>query len=163
MRLTEVVPAGLREQLREVVSLSWGDHGGALIEAALALPILFLLLLGATQFALVEYEAIEVRNAANAGAQYGTSSPALAKDFTGIRLAATMDASNITMGTPQVSIACICSNGAASTCANTDCASSHIEQILTVQTQATYTPPFRWPGMPTTFTLNGVAVRKVLQ
>ena len=151
------------ERLWSVIRLTRGEHGGALIEAALTLPILFLLLLGATQFALVEYEAIEVRNAANAGAQYGTSSPALARDTTGIQLAARMDAANISMGTPQVSISCICSNGAASTCANTDCSSSHIEQILTVQTQATYTPPFRWPGMPTTFTLTGVAVRKVLQ
>ena len=41
MRLTQVVPAGLREQLREVVTLSWGDHGGALIGAALALPSTF--------------------------------------------------------------------------------------------------------------------------
>lgn len=163
MQFKGFVPGELMERLRDAVCPVRGEHGGALIEAALALPILFLVLLGATQFALVEYEAIEVRNAANAGAQYGTSSPVLAKDFTGIRLAATMDASNITMGTPQVSISCICSNGTASTCANTDCSSSHIEQILTVQTQATYTPPFRWPGMPTTFTLTGVSVRKVLQ
>ncbi len=140
-----------------------GEQGGALIEAAITLPILFLLLLGATQFAMVEYQAIEVANAANAGAQYGTSSPVAAADTAGIRLAATSDAANIAMSTPQVSISCICSNGATSTCANTDCSSSHIEQILTVQTQATYTPPFRWPGLPTSFTLNGVAVRKVMQ
>lgn len=163
MRIQGVVQGGLRERLRGAFGHAKGEHGGALIEAALTLPILFLLLLGATQFALVEYQAIEVTNAANAGAQYGTSSPVTARDTTGIQLAATSDAANIAMSTPLVSISCICSNGGASTCANTDCSSSHIEQILTVQTQATYTPPFRWPGLPTTFTLNGVAVRKVLQ
>jgi Flp pilus assembly protein TadG len=163
MRIQGSVFGDLRERLRGAFGHARGEYGGALIEAALTLPILFLLLLGATQFAMIEYQAIEVTNAANAGAQYGTSSPALAKDVTGIRLAATMDAANIAISTPTVSISCICSNGGASTCANTDCASSHIEQILTVQTQATYTAPFRWPGLPTTFTLNGVAVRKVLQ
>ncbi len=139
------------------------EHGGALIETAVTMPIVFLLLLGATEFALVEYKAIEVTNAANAGAQFGASSPITAADTTGIRLAATNDATNVALGTTQVSISCVCSNGAASTCASTDCSTSHIEQILTVRTQASFAPPIQLPGLPMTFALKGIAVRKVMQ
>jgi hypothetical protein len=45
----------------------------------------------------------------------------------------------------------------------TDCKSSNIETILTVQTQASFTPAIRLPGLPTSFTLHGHAVQKVLQ
>jgi Flp pilus assembly protein TadG len=142
-----------------------GEQGGALIETALALPVLFVLLFGATEFATVEYSAIEVSNAANAGAEYGTTDPIAAADTTGIKLAATSDAPNVNLTPAEVtvSISCICSNGGSSTCVSTDCSSSHIEQILTVQTQTTYNPPVHWPGLPSTFTLKGLAVRKVLQ
>lgn len=163
MRTTEIVHYRLWKCVWGARNFARAEQGGALVEMAVTLPILFVLLLGATEFAMVEYQAIEVTNAANAGAQYGTSGPITATDTAGIRLAATRDAANVALGTPQVTISCICSNGAASTCANTDCSTSHIEQILTVKTQATYAPPIRWPGMPSTFTLNGVAVRKVLQ
>lgn len=138
------------------------DGGGAMIEVALTLPILFLLLFGAVEFAMVEYASIEVSNAANAAADYGTSSNAAAADATGIRLAATKDALNIALGTTQIFTSCICSNGAASTCASGDCSTSHIEQLLTVKTQTTITPPIHWPGLPSTFTLHGQATRKVL-
>jgi hypothetical protein len=62
-----------------------------------------------------------------------------------------------------VSVSCICSNGSASTCLATDCSTSSIETILTVQTQATVSPPIHLPGLPTAFTLHGRAVQKVLQ
>lgn len=163
MQIKSIVNCRFWRRIRAVCGYGMEVHGGALIETAVTLPLLFLLLFGATEFALVEYEAIEVANAANAGAQYGASSPVAAADTAGIRLAATSDAANVALGTPQVSISCICSDGSSSTCANTDCSSSHIEQILTVQTQASYTPPIRWPGSPSTFTLHGLAVRKVLQ
>jgi Flp pilus assembly protein TadG len=163
MRIIGVHHCGLWKCVWDACRSICSEQGGALVETAVTMPILFLLLLGAAEFALVEYKAIEVSNAANAAAQYGTSSPISAADTTGIQLAATNDATNVALGTTQVSISCICSNGSASTCAAGDCSSSHIEQILTVQTQASYTPPIHLPGLPMTFALQGLAVRKVLQ
>ena len=46
--------------------------GQALVEAALVLPLLLLLILGALETGSIAYNAIEVENAAEAGALYGS-------------------------------------------------------------------------------------------
>jgi Flp pilus assembly protein TadG len=140
-----------------------GETGQALVETAVTLPLLLLILFGAVEFAMASYASIEVSNAAAAGAKYGAQNSAAAGDITGIQNAAANDAPNITLGTTNVSHSCICSNGAASTCLPTDCAGANIETILTVQTQATFDPGFHFLGLPTSFTLHGQAVQKVLQ
>lgn len=140
-----------------------GERGQALIEAAVTLPLLLLILFGAVEFAMASYASIEVSNAALAGAKYGAQNAAAAGDLTGIQNAAANDAPNITLGTTSTSHACICSNGNSSTCLPTDCPGSTIETILTVNTQASFDPGFHFLGLPTTFTLHGRAVQKVLQ
>jgi Flp pilus assembly protein TadG len=138
-------------------------HGQAMIEVAVTLPLLLLILVGAIEVARVAYASIEVYNAAMAGVQYGSQNAQTAGDIAGIQLAAANDASNITLGTTNVSHSCICSNGGASTCLSTDCSGSNIETILTVQTQATFDPGFHIVGLPTSFTIHGQAIQKVLQ
>ena len=153
-----------RRLLRSVVFGPEG--GGALIETALAAPLLSLLLLGASEFGLVDYEAIEVANAAKAGAEYGTSSLSAAADTTGIRTAAINDASNITLGTTTVGRSYICSDGTSptGTLPNLVCTSgAALETILMVQTQASFNPLIHIPGVTSTFTLHGQAVQKVMQ
>jgi Flp pilus assembly protein TadG len=140
-----------------------GETGGPMVETALAMPVLVIMLVGATEFGMAMYSAIEVSNAAMAGVQYGAQSASTSGDVTGIQTAAALDASNITLGTTNVSHTCICSDGTASTCLSTDCSTSHIETILTVQTQTTFNPGFRLPGLPTSFTIHGQAVQKVMQ
>src|ERR1700733_7308464 len=71
------------------------DIGQAFVELALALPIFFLLLIGAAEFALLAYAGIEVSNAARAGVAYGAQSAATASDLLGMRTAATNDGSNV--------------------------------------------------------------------
>jgi Flp pilus assembly protein TadG len=140
-----------------------GETGGPIVETALAMPVLVILLVGAAEFGMATYSAIEVSNAAMAGVQYGAQSASTSGDVTGIQTAAANDAPNITLGTTSVSHTCICSDGSASTCLSTDCSTSHIETILTVQTQTTFNPGFQLPGLPNTFTIHGQAVQKVLQ
>jgi len=155
-----------RQTLRSILGLcrrNEGERGQALVETAISLPILLALLVGAAEFATVAYTSIEVSNAAMAGVQYGTQNSATAGDTTGIQTAATNDAQNITLGTTTVTHSCICSNGSASTCLPTDCSGSNIETILTVKTQATFTPFIHVPGLSSSFTLHGQAVQKVLQ
>lgn len=140
------------------------SEGTALIETALTLPLLFLMLVGSFEFARVSYAAIEVSNAANAGAQYGSQSATLAADTTGIQLAAQNDAANLALGRTNSSISCICSDGTASTCnPATDCSTSHMERILTVDTQYSYVPTIHLLGFSSSFALRGHAVRKVIQ
>lgn len=140
-----------------------GQAGQALVETALIFPILLALLIGAAEFARVAYAAIEITNAARAGAQYGAQSGYTVSDTTGIATATSKDAANVTGLVTTSTIACVCSDGTASTCANTDCANSHTEEILTVNTQATIDPLIHVPGLPPTYILKGKAVQKCVQ
>jgi Flp pilus assembly protein TadG len=127
------------------------------------MSLLIPILLGAVEYARMAYASIEVSNAAMAGVQYGAQDPTTAADTTGIQTAASNDAPDVTLGTTTTSTSCICSDGSASTCLSTDCSTSAIEKILTVKTQATFTPLIHMPGIPRTFTLHGQAVQKVLE
>lgn len=139
------------------------ESGTALIELSVSLPLFAAMLLGSAELARVAYASIEVTSAARAAVQYGAQTSATAADTTGIKLAATSDAYNLNGLSTTVSTSCICSDGSASTCLNTDCSSSQIEQILSVQTQATFDPLIHAPGLPNTFTVHGRAIQNVLQ
>ena len=139
------------------------EAGGPLVETALAMPLLIAMLVGAAEFGIAAYSAIEVSNAAMAGVQYGAQSASAWGDVTGIQTAAANDAPNISAGNTSVSHTCTCSDGSASTCLSTDCPTSHIETILTVQTQTTFNPGIHLPGLPLCFTIHGQAVQKVMQ
>jgi len=139
------------------------EAGQALVETALLIPLLTTLLIGSAEMARVAYAAIEVANAAHAGAQYGSQNGYTASDTTGISNAAAIDAANLASLTTTSSYSCICSDGSASTCQPTDCANSHIEQTLTVNTQATIDPIIHLPGLPTTYTVKGHAIQRCAQ
>ncbi len=145
-----------------------GDAGQSLVESALTLPILVLVLLGGAELARVAFAAIEVSNAAKAAVQYGAQATGTAQDIPGMTTAAKDDASDLTlMGatltmSPAPTISCICANGNASTCIVGDCTGSTIEHVLTVATTATLNPLIHVPGLPTTYTLHGNAVQKIL-
>jgi Flp pilus assembly protein TadG len=141
-----------------------GEAGGALIETAVTVPLLFILILGAVETAQVAYASIEVANAAKAAVAYGAQTGGTAGDTAGITYAATHDAANIpSLTVTSTSISYICSDGSASTGLSTDCANSHIEEILTVTTQATLSSVIHLPGLPTSYTLHGQASEKCLQ
>ena len=137
--------------------------GSSMVETALMLPLFVTMMFGAVEFGTIAYAKIEVSNAAGAGAHYGMQSASNAGDVTGIQNAAGNEAPDITLGSTTVSHSCICSNGSASTCLSTDCSTSHIETILTVKTQTTVSPKFHLAVLPTSYTLYGQAVQKVMQ
>jgi Flp pilus assembly protein TadG len=137
-----------------------GETGSALVETAAVLPLLITILIGGAELARVAYAAIEVSNAARAGAQYGAQNGFTASDPTGIANAAAADAANMSSLSTTSSYTCICSDGTSSTCQPTDCTNSKIEQTLTVNTQATFDPLIHLPGLPTRYTLKGRAIQK---
>ena len=139
-----------------------GDSGQALIETAVTVSLYALLLLGVSEFGRLAFAAIEVANAASAGARYAATTGEAA-DSTGIANAAANDAGNLTGLTTTSSYSCICSDGSSSTCGNGDCSTSHIVETVTVNTQVSFDPLFHLPGLPKTFTLKGQAVEKCLQ
>jgi Flp pilus assembly protein TadG len=147
------------------------DDGQALLETAVTVPLLLLLLVGAAELARANYAAIELANAARAGAQYGAQSPEFVNDSAGITAAAQNEANDIyslNNATLNVSssISTICSDGSATTGTPPTCTASTavVENILTVQTSVTFDPLLYAPtfGANHTFTLKGQASQKVL-
>jgi Flp pilus assembly protein TadG len=152
------------------------ETGQALVEAALTLPTLLVLILGAAELTRVIYMSIEVSNAAEAGALYGSQNTGTAVDMTGIQNAAQNDALDVyhftgTKVAATSSVACECEpatpSGTPTTvlCSdNTTCSSANLsmETTLTVNTSASITPIIHIPGIPTKYTLYGQSVQKVL-
>jgi Flp pilus assembly protein TadG len=138
------------------------------VEVTVILPVLGLLLLGVIDFGRAYYLGIEVQNAAEAGALYGTQN---LTDITGMQSAATTDAPNVSGITATATNGCECSDGSNSTAsaspttsacpAPPSCTGSlTLISYVQVNTTATYTTLFHsWivPGLPTTITLKGSA------
>jgi Flp pilus assembly protein TadG len=139
------------------------DSGQALVEAALGMSVCVALLLGAAELGRVSYAAIEVANAAHAGVAYGCLSHTDASDNSGMQLAATQEAPDVSGIQATASHFCKCSDGTASTCATTDCSTSRIVEYVQVTTNATYDPKIYVPGLPKSYALNGNAVMRVVQ
>jgi Flp pilus assembly protein TadG len=127
------------------------------------LPVLLLLILSALETGSIAYNAIEVANAAEAGALYGSQSRANAANTTGIAQAATNDASNVLSVTATATTSCACQSAAGTITAGpgsctgtivTSCANpSSVVEWVNVVTAAKVTPMFQLPGLPATLTL----------
>lgn len=145
------------------------ESGQAFTELFLSMTfILIPVLIGAVEFARAAYAYIEVSNAARAAVQYGAQNHSTYLDTNGMLTAAqndySLDPTKLSL-TPVSTTACNCSDDGSSVSCNdsTVCSGAHIEITLTVHTQATFDPGFYEPFLPTTFTVQGVAVQKVLQ
>ena len=140
------------------------DAGGALIETALVLPLLAVMLLGVVEIGMAEYQSIEVSNAARAGVQYGAQGLGYVTDLTGIQRAATNDAPNVTLATPQTFTSWVCTDDTSPTGTPLACANGGpVETILKVTTRATFTPLIHIPGNQLQCSLNSWAMQKVSQ
>ena len=139
-----------------------GECGQSLVETALVFPLLITMIVGTVEMARVVNASIGVANAAKAGAQYACKNGFTAQDSTGIATAASNEAPNLTINTIS-SYSCVCSDGSASTCLNSDCPNSHIEQTVTVNTSATLSATIQLPGLPKTFTVKGESIQRVEQ
>jgi Flp pilus assembly protein TadG len=144
------------------------EAGQALMELSLTMVLILIpLLIGAAEFARAAYSYIEVSNAARAAVAYGAQTHATALDTAGMLTAAqndySLDPSKLSLA--QSSYVCNCSDtGASVSCSDsTACPGAHMELTLTVQTTATFDPGFYEPFLAKTFTVNGIAVQKVLQ
>ena len=153
------------------------DRGTAMLEFAIALPLLLLVLAGAVDFGSACYVAIEVSNAARAGAQYGAQNGQTMIDANGIILAAKNEATNILASCsgaagktcwganyPQASYGCECADGTGIQTGTTTCSCSggkNQVNFVLVTTQAIYYPMIPWQGFNKTYTFNGVAKIRV--
>jgi Flp pilus assembly protein TadG len=137
--------------------------GQASVELALSLPLLISLLLVVVEAGRICLVAIALASAARAGVQYGAQNLTTVTDNAGMQNAASADATNLIGMTATGSHYCQCSDGTASTCLTTDCATSHRLLYVKMNTSATYTPLVNWPGVPPAMTLTSQAIMRVSQ
>jgi Flp pilus assembly protein TadG len=136
-------------------------RGAALVELALALPLLGVVVIGTADFARVFYMAMALENAARAGAQYGAQSSATSGDNAGIQGTVTAAAVNINSVSAFSSRLCSCSNDTGSTFTNgvsctTGCTGGdHLVISVTVTAASTFSiiAAYPLPGIPRSFSV----------
>ena len=136
--------------------------GQSAVEFAIAVPILAMLLLAASDFARVFFFTIAVNNAARAGAEYGSQSVITATDTSGMKTAATNDASNVP-GISANASECTCAASATVTnCGSSyNCADYPKATFVEVDTTATFNTIVTVPGLANSFSLSGKAIMPV--
>src|SRR5260221_8477267 len=137
--------------------------GSAIIEFAIAIPILVLLAIGVAEFGRLYRTSIVLSNAVKAGAQYGAQDAAHANDATGIALAARTDASPVPLDSVQSARFCLCPDGTAPAC-NSSCPGYGPPEVF-VRVRARRTQSFilRYPGLPSSITVIDTAVMRIKQ
>jgi Flp pilus assembly protein TadG len=147
------------------------DAGAALVELGLMLGLLGApLLLGTVYLGTLLLDNIEVSNAAHAGAMYAMASSTFAEDTANIVAAARAETnrfgSNLTV-TPTIYYACSTAIGgtqyATQPAANTACTggTNHSLEFIKVLVSASVTPPGKFPGFASTYTLQSVSIMEV--
>jgi len=140
------------------------QRGQSLAEIAMLTPFLLLLLVGAIEIGRFASYSIEVSDAARAAVQFGAQSLADSKDSSGLLLAAQRDAPGVHRLTLSSRDYCACSESPATLvmCPAKNCAGDPVV-FIRVDTTATISPLFRYPGLPSTFSAHGHAVMRVAQ
>ena len=152
----------------------FGQRGVALIEFALALPVLMFLLIGLIEIGRLAYFGIELGNAAHAGAQYGAI-PGKAGDFTGMQTIATNDGQNTIdpAMTATASNVCTCWTGTSqspspptasacgSPCTNGGRKQTYVQVSVTGTARALFN--YRDLGLPSSWTVTRVATIQAAQ
>ena len=156
--------------VRTVRATRWGSaRGAALVELAVALPLLAIILVGTIDFGRAFRTAMIVTNAARAGALFGSHSQPNAGSPTGMR-----DAANAVLianglgSTPAPTFVetCYCANAAgtfsAAVLCNAPCGSGqHIVATVTVTATRTFSMTAPFPGLPTTVVITRGATARV--
>jgi Flp pilus assembly protein TadG len=141
------------------------EHGTALIETALVLPLLAALLMGGATVGYALHQSIEVTNAAKAGVEYGTQGLGRASDTAGIQQAAIAEAPDLALSASNITVTTSyeCSSGTLASGPPPSCSGSgNVETVLTVQVQATIKNIFTVGGWPMN-ALTHTATQKVMQ
>lgn len=144
------------------------QRGNAMVEFAIAAPLLLLIAIGLVEIGRFAYFSILVGNAAHAGAQYGAQSFTTAIDNTGMTNAAKADGQNVTGLSASANHVCACFNGTtaspspptAAACSTTVCPIAGYHRVLYVTVTATgsFTSLFSYPGLPHTHDVSRTAV-----
>ncbi|WP_348262793.1 TadE/TadG family type IV pilus assembly protein [Telmatobacter sp. DSM 110680] len=159
------------------------SSGSALVEVALAAPLFLLLLTGAFELGRVAHFAIEVQNAARAGASYGSTNSGNSAATNSIIQEAKNDAPDLGSLAVTPGTGCVCealATGSTPTyspssgtvactdptivaCSGTSGTTTYrVVSYVTVSTQATINPIFNVTSLPGSYTIHGYSEMRVL-
>lgn len=152
--------------------------GVALVELAIALPILIMALVGLIEYGRYAYFVIEVGNAAHAGAQYGAQDASSGANVTGMKNAAIQDGQNsifpLTASAVSARNVCACWTGTtevpspptAAQCGPPPppCAAGRQVTYAQVTVTGTISPLFNYSrlGLPSSWTATRTATIRIL-
>lgn len=146
------------------------ERGSALVELAIALPLLVIILVATIDFARVFYLGMELTNAARAGAQWGAHS--VANSGSNANMQTTAQNAISTSGiAATASRTCQCADNLgnfsattpANTCTGTCSGGGHLVVTVTVTTSKAFTRVIPGiPVLPTTLTLTRSATMRVV-
>lgn len=163
MRLRDWLRSGsISTDFQHRLETACSERGAAFVELAVTMPLLVVVVLGTVDFGRAFYTAMELNNAARAGAQYGAQSLATSADIAGMTAVATAASPNIgtyvvTAGAP----ACVCGtpgNPSLTTiaCSGT-CGTGHLIVHVTVSATKTFSMFSTFPGLPSSVPITRTA------
>ena len=149
------------------------SRGSALVEAALLMPVMFLMLFGTMDFGRIFYTGVAVASAARAGVQYATFTPGNAGNFDGIKQAAQNDAANQGLPAQLITVTaktfCQCVANSSTTLTYNSCTVTTCSLIAVVPPPSysevtvayTFNTLVNWPGIPSSSTITRTARMRV--
>jgi Flp pilus assembly protein TadG len=139
------------------------QRGSAITELAVITPLLLIVAVGLTDLGRAASEAIDIENAAHAGASYAARSEGYAADASGIRTAALadlgddLDTSHVTVESLRY---CECPAGGSIDCADT-CAGVAPLMYVRVRVEKQFQTLLDYPGVPHSIDLDREAYLRV--
>jgi hypothetical protein len=141
-----------------VKKLRRSEVGTAIIELAIAIPVLILLALGVADFGRMFFTGITVANAARAAAEYGASSIDNSKDTAKINQAGRDEGGDVSGILVTSSRFCRCTDGSVPSCDTGSCAGSYpMEVFVKAYAHKTVNLMLRYPGLPASMTFRDSA------
>jgi hypothetical protein len=138
--------------LNTIKKLKKGRSGSIMVEAALVIPLTFLLCVGATDFARLFYHALTMKGASSGAALYGAQTDLTSGDIAGMTTRATSDVGNLTGATAAPTQVCQCPGGAPFPCADyneTVCSGYGEPRVyVRVEVDQSFTTLGRYWGIP---------------
>jgi Flp pilus assembly protein TadG len=143
------------------MSLLADDRGSALVEFALFLSVIILLLVGVADYSFAIHEAMQVQEAASAGAAWGAI-PGNESNTSGMQSAAASAATGVPGFTVNASNLWTCTPGGAAVTSSTLCTGGVAPyKYVVVKTSGTVPTPLSFPGISSNKILYGSATFRV--
>jgi Flp pilus assembly protein TadG len=143
--------------LRRLTRLHRSDHGGAMVELAVVLPVLILIAIGVMDYGRVFFTSIAVSNAARAGAEWGSAGIAYQTKNTEMQDFAKLD--GVEAGTIVVTSSRTCRCGVTVVACTSVCGGGYGEPAVYIEVTASkaVTMLLKYPGQPATVNVSRTA------